>query len=133
MLNFFNISQNKRVVFSGNFIFFISSELEARGGKPIPKRKSIIKLVDIKERLDIHDIWRIRNPNRQSFAFRQNHSIRFIERRLDYIFVFNCIQESVNYTDVLPAISTDYSPVLISISNNNSANIVVVFENTTVP
>ena len=72
--------------------------------------------------MDICDIWRIRNPKRQNFTFRQNHSTGFIERRLDYIFVSNCLQEFVNYTDVLPAISTDHSPVLISLSNDNSDN-----------
>ena len=72
--------------------------------------------------MDIYDIWRIRNPKRQNFTFRQNHSTGFIERQLDYYFVSNCLQEFVNYTDVLPAISTDHSPVLISLSNGNSDN-----------
>ena len=107
---------------AGDFNIFFSSKLEAREGKPIPKRKSIIKLIDIKERLNICVIWTIRNPKRQHFTFRQNHSTGFIERRLDFIFVSNCLQEFVNYTDVLPAISTDHSPVLISLSNGNSDN-----------
>ena len=82
-LIFFDINQNKRIIFAGDFNIFFSSKLEARDGK------SIIKLVDIKESLDICDIWRIRNPKRQNFTFRQNHSTGFIERRLDYIFVSN--------------------------------------------
>ena len=122
LLNFFDINQNKRITFAGDFNIFFSSKLEARGGKAIPKRKSIIKFVDIKETLDICDIWRIRNFKRQNFTFRRNHSIGFIERQLDYIFVSNYLQEFFNYTDVLPAISTDHFPVLISLSNNNSGN-----------
>ena len=90
------INQNKRIIFAGDFSIFFTSKLEARGGKPIPKRKSIIKLVDIKESLDICDVWRIRNPKRQNFTFRQSHSTRFIERRLDYIFISNFLQEFVN-------------------------------------
>ena len=89
LLGFFDINQNVRIIFAGDFNILFSSKLEARGSKPIPKRKSIIKLVDIKESLDICDIWRIRNPKRQNFTFRQNHSTGFIERRLDYIFVSN--------------------------------------------
>ena len=119
LLNFFDINQNKRIIFAGDFNIFFSSKLEARDGK------SIIKLVDIKESLDICDIWRIRNPKRQNFTFRQNHSTGFIERQLDYYFVSNCLQEFVNYTDVLPATSTDqcpHSPVLISLSSDNSDN-----------
>ena len=80
---------NEPQSFAGDFNIFFSSKLETRGGKLIPKRISIMKLVDIKGRLDICDIWRIRNPKRQNFTFRQNHSTGFIERRLDYIFVSN--------------------------------------------
>ena len=119
LLGFFDINQNVRIIFAGDFNILFSSKLEARGSKPIPKRKSIIKLVDIKESLDICDIWRIRNPKRQNFTFRQNHSTGFIECRLDYIFVSNWFQEFVYYT-VLPAMSIDHSPVLISLSNDNS-------------
>ena len=57
LLNFFGINQNKRITFAGDFNILFSSKLEARGGKAIPKRKSIIKFVDIKETLDICDIW----------------------------------------------------------------------------
>ena len=64
----------------------------------------------------------IRNPKFQNFTFRQSHSTRFIERRLDYILISNCLQEFVNYTDVLPALSTDHSPVLISLSHDNFDN-----------
>ena len=109
-----------RIIFAGDFNIFFSSKLETRGSKRITKRKSIIKLVDIKESLDICDIWRIRNPKRQNFTFRQNHSTGFIERQLDYIFVSNCLQKFVIYTDVLTAISTNHFPVLISLSNKNS-------------
>ena len=72
--------------------------------------------------MNICDIWRIRNPKHQNFTFRQNHSTGLIERRLDYIFVSNRLQEFVNYIDALPAISTDHSPVMISVSNDNSDN-----------
>ena len=122
LLKIFDINQNKIIIYAVHFNIFFSSKLEVRGGKSLPIRKSVIKLVDIKESLDICDIWRIRNPKRQNFTFRQNHSTGFIERQLDYYFVSNCLQEFVNYTDVLPAISTDHSPVLISLSNDNSDN-----------
>ena len=86
------------------------------------KKKPIIKLVDIRESWDICDIWRVRNPKRQNFTFRQNHATGFIERRLDYIFIFKHLQEFVNYTDILPVITTDHLLILISLSNDNSDN-----------
>ena len=35
------------------------------------------------------------NPKLNSYSFRQNHSSYFIQRRLDYFFVSNDLQEHV--------------------------------------
>ena len=56
MLKLFDINQSKRIIFAGDFNIFFTSKLETSGNKSIPKRKSIIKSVDIKESLDICDI-----------------------------------------------------------------------------
>ena len=53
LLIFFDINQNKRIIFARDFNIFFSAKLKARGGKSILKRKSIIKLVHIKESMDI--------------------------------------------------------------------------------
>ena len=74
LLKNLDISQNKRIIFKGNFSIFFNSKLEAKGSKRLLKRKSIAQLVEIKESLDICDICRIRNPNTRNFTFRQNHS-----------------------------------------------------------
>ena len=63
-LKIFDINQNKRIIFAGDFNICFISKLQPWDGKPFPKRKAIVKLVDIKERLDICVIWRIRNPKR---------------------------------------------------------------------
>ena len=112
-----DISQNKHTIFTGDFSIFCNSKVKVKGAKPLPKRKSITKLIEIRESLHICNIWRIRNPN--TFTFRQNHSTRFIERRLD-IFISNCFQEFVNDTEILPALSTDHSQSLISFLNDKS-------------
>ena len=52
LLKFFDINQNKRIISAGDFNIFFISKQEARGGKPLAKGKFILKLVDIKERLD---------------------------------------------------------------------------------
>ena len=63
LLQNLDVSQNKRIIFADDLNIFFNSKLEAKGGKPLLKRKSIAKLVEMKESLDICDIWRIRNPN----------------------------------------------------------------------
>ena len=64
-------------------------------------------------------IWRITNPTRKSYTFRKNHSSGIINRRLDYVFISNKVQEFSYDTDIIPAFKTDHLPVLIAISNYN--------------
>ena len=52
---------------------------------------------------------------KKSFTFWQQHILGFIQRRLDYFFVSNLLQESVNKAEVLAAFSTDHSPLLFSL------------------
>ena len=86
------------------------------------KKKSIAKLIQIKEKFDLCDIWRIRNPKIKRFTFRQQHISGFIQRRLDYFFLSNLLQESVNKTDILAAFSTDHSPLLFSLKLRTDEN-----------
>ena len=77
------------------------------------KKKSLAKLIDFKE---TYDIWRVRNTRFKRFTFTQKHSSGFIRRRLDYILIWNTLQEFATMTDILTPISTDHSPVLFSLS-----------------
>ena len=48
-----DISQNERIIFAGDFNIFFNSKLKAKCGKSLLKIKSIAKLVEKKETLDI--------------------------------------------------------------------------------
>ena len=88
LLETFDVTLEKNLIFAGDFNLFLSSNFDAKGGKPAIKKKSLAKLIQLKESYDLCDIWRIRNPARSTFTFRQKHSTGFIYRRLDYIFYF---------------------------------------------
>ena len=81
--------QNKSVVLDGDFNVILNPTLDSEGGKSVIKKKSMAKLIQITENLDLCDIWRILNPKRKRFTFRQHHSTGFIQRRLDYFFISN--------------------------------------------
>ena len=46
---------------AGDFSLCFYSKLDAAGGKPTLKRKSLAKITKLKEAYDLCDIWRIRN------------------------------------------------------------------------
>ena len=65
------------------------------------------------EEYDLCNIWRIRNPSKKLYTFRENHSSGIINRRLDYIFILNKLQEFSNDTDIIRAFKTDHSSELL--------------------
>ena len=64
----------------------------------------------------------MRNPHKKLFTLRQKHFNGIIQRRLDYIFVSNSLQESVKKTEILNTLSSDHSPVFCSFVKNDTFN-----------
>ena len=103
--------------FAGDFNLFFDQKLESDGANPILKKLAVSKLIELKESLNLCDIWRIRNPKSKAFTFRQRHFPGILQRRLDYLFVLNNIQESVKNVKILNALSTDHSLLFCPVLN----------------
>ena len=73
MLDIFSLDFCKNIIFAGDFNCFFNLNLEASGGNPTLKKKSVSKLVQLLEKYYLIDIWRIRNPFSKRYTFRKNH------------------------------------------------------------
>ena len=51
----------KHILLAGNFNLFFNASSDFYGGKPTLKKKSIVKFIELKEKFNLCDIWRIRN------------------------------------------------------------------------
>ena len=102
---------DKHIVSAGDFNSFFDTSLESYGGKPTLKKKSIAKFFELKEKFDLWDVWRIRNPKTKRYTFRQKHVSGWIQRRLDYFYISNSVQVCVKNTNVLASLLTDHSPI----------------------
>ena len=123
ILSNFESIHNHNVIFAGESNIFFDASLDAKGGTPTLKSRSINKLIELNETLDLCDIWRIRNSKKRKYTFRQKHVLSgIIQLRLDYIFISQNLQEYVKKSDVLNPLSTDHSPVFCSISKRNAFN-----------
>ena len=68
LLGEYDISPTKQLVMAGDFNLFFNSKLEAQGGNPTLKKKSLAKLIEFKETYDLCDIWRVRNTKSEGFT-----------------------------------------------------------------
>ena len=69
LLGEFHVSPTKQLVMAGDFNLFFNSKLEAQGGNPTSKKKSLDKVIELKETYDLCDIWRVRNMKSKRFTF----------------------------------------------------------------
>ena len=99
LLKKFDINPTKQIIIAGDFNSLFDSKLDAQVRNPTMKKKSLAKLIELKESYDLCDIWRVRNMKSRQFTFTQQHSSGFIQRRLDYIFTSNTVQELVTTTN----------------------------------
>ena len=106
----------KKIILGGDFNIVFSLTYEARGGNPKMKNKSVPKFIHIKESFVIFGESKIQRKN--VIHSEQQHATGFIQRRLDHFLVSNHLQESINKTDILTALSTDHSPIFFSLFKN---------------
>ena len=77
-------------------------------------------MIELIESFELCDIWRIQHPTEKRFTFCQNHILGYIQRRLDYFFVSNKLQESIRNTDILVCLSTDHSPISFTLRRSQT-------------
>ena len=102
---------NKRIVFGGDFKLFFEAKLEAQEGNPVMKKKSLPKLIQIQEKIALI-LGELETQTRIV--------ILFINNTLQVIFkedfsISNVLQEYLKKPNILPAFSTDHSPIMFSL------------------
>ena len=99
---------DKNVILASGFNIFFNKKLECKGGRPIIKKQSVSHIIKLQGAFYLCHIWRIRNPRK-----RQKHFSGIIQRRLDYFFISNSLQDTISSVDILNTFSTDHSPVFL--------------------
>ena len=96
-----DLNSEKRIIFAGDFNLFLDRSLDAKGGSPSLKKHSLSKLLEIKQKLNLCNIWRVINPKQIQYTFRQQYFSGLIQRRLDCIFTSQNFREVVKDSEIL--------------------------------
>ena len=89
----------------------LNPTIDRKGGILI-QRKSVTSCIDcLQSELDLVDIWRIKNPDVKSFTWSKKFPRIFC--RLDYWLISNNLNDSVQFTDIIPAIRTDHDAIYL--------------------
>ena len=80
------------IITGGDFNATFEPNLDCSGGRPSIKN-CIKNLNDIMLQNDLVDIWRVRNPDKKRFTWRQKNPL--IQRRLDFWLISNSLQDDI--------------------------------------
>ena len=102
------------IIIGGDFNFILDKDLDALGGNPKLKLKSIAELTRLKQKYNLCDIYRIRNPNTKRFTFFK--PTPKLCRRLDYFLISNTLQDMTVGCDATTSYRSDHAPIYLRIS-----------------
>ena len=89
--------------------------IDERGGNLIPRQAVINTIEFLQSELDLHDIWRVKNPTKRSYTWSQSSPLIF--SRLDYWLISNSLSDNVCQVDMISAIKTDHSAIVIQLQD----------------
>jgi len=112
---------DKHLVIAGDFNTCLNPTLDKKGGTTESDTEAKMKLKSLLDYLDLVDIWRIRNPDRQKFSWRRRTRGGLVQSRLDYFFVSSSIADVITSTDIGHGICSDHSLLSLAISKSDGA------------
>ena len=75
----FDVNEYNHIIFPGDFNIFFNTSLEAAGGNAKLKMHTFGEFLELKDKFDLHEIWRTKHPKTKTFTFRQKHFSGFIQ------------------------------------------------------
>ena len=106
------IDPRENIIWGGDFNCCFE-KLDTEGGNFKPKRRTINYLNEIMEQDDLCDIWRIQNPDKRQYTWRQKTP--FIQRRLDFYLISNSLQSIIHKTSIISSTATDHSAIKLEV------------------
>ena len=107
MLQTENLDRKENIIGRENFNCSLNPKLDKKGGVIVPRKMLIDSLECLQNKLDLLDIWTIKNPQTKSYTWSQR--LPQIFSRLDYWLFSANLQDFVISTDITPAIKTDHA------------------------
>lgn len=119
LLNKYEIDLNDNIVMGGDYNVIFDPKLDKKGGIERTKDAVLNVIDEIVTVTELHDIWRLKNPNKRVFTWRQKNPD--IHCRLDHWFISDTLHDEVSCVDILPSIRSDHSAIVLSFKSLKNA------------
>ena len=99
------------IIMGGDLNCPLNPTVDKRGCNLFPRHSVVNTIEELQSELELHYIWRIKNPMTRIYTWSQSESQFF--SRLDYWLISNSLADNVCTVDIIPSIKTDHSGILI--------------------
>ena len=107
-------NQDYRFIMGGDFNVPLSLQLDSYGSKT-EKKDVVTKIRELMLDFNLVDIWRLRNPDKKRYTWKQNKPL--VQRRLDYWLISDDFQDDVDSTGIISAIKTDHAAIVLQVNS----------------
>jgi len=107
---------DEKVIVGGDFNCTMNPLLDKKGSSLAPRKIAIASIECFQEEFILVDIWRVKNPEIKSFTWCQSSPQIF--SRVDYWFISNNLPAWIKSTDIIPALRTDHSAIMLVEEDN---------------
>ena len=101
------------MIIGGDFNCPLNPSLDKMGGLLTTRKKIVDQIENMQNIFNVHDVWRIKHPSQKSFTWSQKSP--FIFCRLDYWLISDSLYDMVGNVDIVPAIKTDHSAIILQL------------------
>ena len=105
------LAYEDKIIIGGDFNCPINPLLDKQGGILVARKTITDRLEELQTIFNLHDVWRAKNPQTKSFTWSQKSP--FVFCRLDYWLISNSLQDLIKDVDIIAAIRTDHSAILL--------------------
>ena len=107
----FGISDEDNIIIGGDLNCLLNPRLDKQGGILVPRANVVSAIEGLQTTFNLHDIWRIKNPDVKSYTWSQKSP--FVFCRLEFWLTSAHLFDHINSVDICPAIKTDHSAITI--------------------
>ena len=114
------VSSGDNILVGGDFNVPFEPYKDRKSETPFQNSRNYLKVINslnlIKNSLELHDAWRIKNPDKKRFTWGRKQPTK-VKSRLDYWLSSEHLADYIEETDIVPYIQSDHSAVTIKLNS----------------
>ena len=112
IMNRLKVKREDKIIIGGDWNIVKNINMDKKGGTGKIRKKVLSLLNELSDEFEIEDMWRIKNPVKRRYTWRQTKPL--VQCRLDYFMISTQLLDNVEKITILPASLSDHSPIYAS-------------------